>query len=273
MFNKNIKLLESKGFTIDRQPNFTTKITHNSPFMIESSGPKPINAIFEPHTAVYSMTFVGYPNGGDLKEGIQQFAAPLVREISSIANSLPTADDIKPEPVITLLKFTDVLVGESYTKEGNDHTFKKVSDSSSIVETRAILPGFEKFEQGDTMVFVQEGSDMAGIRPSQRADIVNHAPKGLSYNEFAEHVSMEFENIAGMEGVEDTSELINSLYAMYMSTLTSSEKGDIIKHAPKGLSYDDFAEHVSMEFENIAGMEGVEDTSELINSLYAMYTA
>lgn len=221
MFTNDIEQLKQKGFSIAKTSDVQTVVTHDKPFIVEGTASNEIEAPFNEEAGKYMVTFSGYPVESTLQHGVKHPEHSLFREIHEAANK-PV--EIVEETIESLVhfdavKFADIEAGQEFRKveEISGKVYTKVDETSCRVAADSIAGKLDLVVESDAVVFVEQVGDYSALSADQKQNIVDHAPKGLSPNEFSVHVAQEIEDIAGLELFSDDElhDLIGELYSLY----------------------------------------------------------
>lgn len=224
--NKIAELNES-GFTVTKTQDVNTVIEHSKPFKLVREGKDDYAVPLNEDTNTYAVTIGGYPTNGEIDYNVVQYATPLIFEINesaklAVAEEAKSTDNIEREELRDAVFEEIALKTEFYKSDDvNSARFVKIDETTYVKAGNTIGTSIELVAKLTDKVFVAEqfDDDIDSLSPEQKQDVVNHAPEGLSPDDFAEYVGHDLENIPGLESLDDQSldALIQELSHMYFS--------------------------------------------------------
>ena len=227
MKTNNTDDLKVNGFSIEKTKDVNTIITHNKPFKLVREGKADFAVPLNEDTGKYSVTIGGYPDNGQISYDVVQYTTPLLVELNEAANRNVAEQAISDDndAVITLksVVFEDVAVNADFFKseDGSGVKYVKVDETTYVKAGNTIGASIELVASKSDTVFVAEmfEDDITSLSVEQKKNIVDHAPEGLSPDDFAEYVGHDLENIPGLESLDDDDldQLIQSLSHMYFN--------------------------------------------------------
>ncbi len=225
MKTNNIEKLRENGFSVNKTKDINTVISHDKPFKLVREGKEDYSVPINENNQ-YTVTVGGYPEDNQIAYTVVQYETPLIYEINESAKQ--SVVEI-PETVDTdtLVKFESADFGNLgintvfyKTDDGNGVPYVKVDETVYVKSGNTIGSAIELVADSDEKVFVEMLDDeLTSLSIEQKKDIVDHAPEGLSPEDFAEYVAHDLENIPGLEtlGDEDVEALISSLSQLYFN--------------------------------------------------------
>lgn len=226
MNTNNIQDLRDAGFVVEKTKDVNTIITHSKPFKLVREG-KDDFAVPIDEQNEYSVTVGGYPSNHEIDYNVVQYATPFLFELNesikhNIDKSVETDDNassLKVNPAI----FSDLTESAVFykTSDGKGTAFVKVDESTYIKAGDTIGASIELVAEATDEVFVVEmlEDETTSLSVEQKKNIVDHAPEGLSPDDFTEYVGHDLENIPGLEDLDDVAyeALVKSLSQMYFN--------------------------------------------------------
>lgn len=208
-----INELQQQGFDVKRTSKFTTVVTYDKPFNILGESGK-IQALSIDNQ--YSVTFNSLCSKGLLPNDIEHLELPLLADLVQKRNKKINEKQTE-RPTYMTVKFADLMENQTFYKDTSAVSqYHKTGDCTYVKESD-IAQDFQLIMSSDTEVLVE--MDYSMLTPEQKNNIVTSLQKGLSDDQFVDQVSMQLENIAGMDTLNDKQlqQLYSELLNLYKS--------------------------------------------------------
>ncbi|MFY0658110.1 MAG: hypothetical protein JXR12_15335 [Neptunomonas phycophila] len=226
MNTNNIQKLRDGGFTIEKTKDVNTVIAHDKPFKLVREGKDDYSVPLD-ESGKYSVTIGGYPSNGEIDYSVVQYATPFIFELNESAKQMVVESDESVDNISSVslkaVKFAELNEKAEFykTEDGKGTAFMKVDESTYVKAGNTIGASIELVADAKDDVYVAEMLDdeITSLSVEQKKNIVDHAPEGLSPDDFAEYVGHDLENIPGLESLDDEAyeALVHSLTQMYFN--------------------------------------------------------